>query len=301
MLTTSTQTNPTRSGFNWPAPLENLGDIKVVLFDLDGTLHDDPRITDFYARVLEEEMVDGTGRGLQNEVADVIQGRHPAAQIGSFVEPSRGIAISAPHWVAEKALDWNGNPVSLLDDSLLGPIQHDGALRYLGDQWQIIGALAARRGANAHILRDAFVRARRFGNDPSTTLIRSEYLDEVLHRLSQGRRFLLATNTTEELARPLVDRLRLQPPFEIIRFDARKPAGCSELISHAREQWNIAPSEILVIGDNLWNDLLPPAEQGCRTVHIDPLGTDRAARWSSARFDNFAAFAAALKELPDEC
>ncbi|WP_158250920.1 HAD family hydrolase [Cryobacterium sp. Y82] len=273
--------------------------MKVVLFDLDGTLHDDPRVTDYYARILEEDMPGGTGRGLRDEVTDVIQGNHPAARPGCFVEPTLGIAINAPHWTAETAVDWVGNPVSLPSDLPPGPIRHDGALRYLGDHWQIIGALAARRGADARSLREAFVRARRFANDPSTTLIRSESLDEVLQRLSQGRRLLLATNTTEELARPLVQRLNMRPTFEVIRFDAHKPAGCAELIAHAKEQWNTAPSEVLVIGDNLWNDLLPPAEQGCRTVHIDPLGMDLSRRWSSARFDNFSAFAAALKEIPD--
>lgn len=300
MSTTSTETVPTTTTLTQPAPLNNLADVKVVLFDLDGTLHDDPRVTDYYARVLEEEMPGGTGRGLRDEVTDVIQGNHPAAWPGCFVEPALGIAINAPHWAAETAVDWMGNPVSLPADTLPGAIRHDGALRYLGDHWQIIGALAARRGADAHTLREAFVRARRFTNDPSTTLIRSEFLDEVLERLSQGRRLLLATNTTEELGRPLVQRLNMRQPFEVTRFDAHKPAGCAELIAHAKEQWNTAPSEVLVIGDNLWNDLLPPAEQGCRTVHIDPLGTDRASRWSSARFDNFSAFAAALKEIPDE-
>ena len=300
MSTTSAETISTRTDLTQPASLDNLADVKVVLFDLDGTLHDDPRVTDYYARVLEEEMPDGTGRGLRDEVTDVIQGNHLAARPGCFVEPALGIAIDAPHWAAETAVDWMGNPVSLPADTLPGPIRHDGALRYLGDHWQIIGALAARRGADARTLREAFVRARRFANDPSTTLIRSEFLDEVLERLSQGRRLLLATNTTEGLARPLVQRLNMHQPFEVIRFDAHKPAGCAELIAHAKEQWNTLPSEVLVIGDNLWNDLLPPAEQGCRTVHIDPLGTDLAARWSSARFDNFSAFAAALKEIPDE-
>ena len=282
-----------------PAPLDTLTGVKVVLFDLDGTLHDDPRVTDYYARVLENDMPNGTGHGLRDEVTDVIQRNHPAVRPGCFVEPALSLGIQAPHWTAEVAVDWNGNPASLPADFLHGPIRHDGELRYLGDRWQIIGALAARRGADAQTLRDAFVRARRFVNDPSTTLIRSEFLDEVLQRLGRARRLLLATNTTEDLAQPLVQRLNMRPPFEVIRFDARKPAGCAELIAHAQRQWNTHPSEVLVIGDNLWNDLLPPSEQGCRTVHIDPLGTDSAGRWSSARFDNFSAFAAALKEIPD--
>ncbi|WP_026551407.1 hypothetical protein, partial [Arthrobacter sp. H20] len=125
------------------------------------------------------------------------------------------------------------------------------------------------------------------------------HLDDVLLRLGQGRRLLLATNTPEELAGPLVRRLDMSQPFDVVRFDARKPAGCAELITHAKDQWNTQPPEVLVIGDNLWNDLLPPAGQGCRTVHIDPLHTDPGARWSSARYNDFSEFATALKEIPD--
>ncbi|SDI54018.1 haloacid dehalogenase-like hydrolase [Arthrobacter subterraneus] len=280
-------------------PLANLRAIKMVLFDLDGTLHDDPRVTDRYASILEDIIPDGGGQGLRTEAAAVAAGEHPALKPGLFAEPYRGIVVHAPEWTSESATDWEGHPVPVPDD-LRGRVGHDGPLRYLGDSWQIIGTLAASRGADQRIQAEAFASARRFVNDHATSLIRSEHLDEVLDRLAPGRHLVLATNTPEQLARPLVDRLALRPPFAIVRFDARKPKGCAQLIVQARRAWGTHPAEVLVVGDNLWNDLLPPAGQGCRTVHIDPLGTDSDGRWSSARYDNFAAFAAALREIPDE-
>ncbi len=279
-----------------PAPLTDLGAIKVVIFDLDGTLHEDRRVTDYYAAELEKVMRNGSG--LSAEVEAIVNGTHPAARPGCFVEPSRGIVVQASQWTAESASDWEGNPMPLPED-LQGRVRHNGPLRYLGDRWQLIGALASHRGADHVVLREAFTRARRFVNDQATALIRSEHLDDVLQRLGHGRRLLLATNTPEELAQPLVQRLDMLTPFDVVRFDARKPAGCAELIAHAHQQWGTRPPEVLVVGDNLWNDLLPPAGQGCRTAHIDPLGTDPATRWSSARYDDFSAFAAALKEMPD--
>lgn len=279
--------------------LVDLRAIKVVLFDLDGTLHDDPRVTDRYASILEDSIPSGGGRGLRTEAATVAEWDHPALRPGLFVEPSRGIVVHAPDWTAEKATDWHGNIVPVPDD-LRGRVRHDGPLRYLGDFWQIIGALASHRGADQRVQREAFTQARQFINDVATSLMRFEHLDQVLDRLAPGRKLLLATNTTEELARPLVDRLALSQPFDVMRFDARKPTGCSQLIEEARRSWGALPEEVLVVGDNLWNDLLPPAEQGCKTVHIDPLGMDPDARWSSARYDDFAAFAAELKEIPDE-
>lgn len=277
------------------APLDWLANITVVLFDLDGTLHDDPRAMDRYMQVLESTIPDGGGRGLREEVESVVEGRHPSARPGRFVDPVLGLVLDAPLWVVESATDWDGNSVPVPDD-LAGRVQHDGQLRYLGDLWQIIGALATRRGGREAVLGPAFTQTRRFVNDAATELARFDFLDALLDRLAAGRRLMLATNTPEELGRPLVERLDMQHPFELVRFDARKPAGCAELIAEAGARWGTATDQIMVVGDNLWNDLLPPSEQGCRTVHLDPLGTDPDGRWSTARFPDLAGFAAALEE-----
>jgi len=296
--TRSSRRDASHSAGASPAPLTQLGDITVVLFDLDGTLHDDPRITDRYAAALELAILNARGPGLLAEIEAVVSGEHPAVLPGRFVEPVRGLVLDAPQWIAESATDWQGRPVPIPDD-LRGRVRHEGPLRYLGDRWQIIGALAAHRGADQHVPREAFVLARQFANDLTNSLSRFECLDEVLERLALGRQLLLATNTSEDLGRPLVERLELRQSFALTRFDARKPAGCVELVLEAHRLWGTQPHQVLVVGDNLWNDLLPPAELGCQTVHIDPLGTDPSRRWSSARYEDFAMFASALKEIPD--
>lgn len=290
-----TRTANKQSGRPTAAPAGWLREPTVVLFDLDGTLHDDPRAINRYVTALQDSIPDGRGLGLHEEVASVIEGHHAAARPGRFVEPVRGLVLDAPEWVVESATDWHGQPVTVPDE-LTGRVQHRGPLRYLGDQWQIIAAVAARRGADRSVLHAAFNLTRRFVNDPDNDLLRMDCLDGLLEQLAVGRRLLLATNTPEELARPLVDRLDLRHPFALVRFDARKPAGCAELISEAHRRWGATPRDVLVVGDNLWNDVLPPAEQGCRTVHIDPLGTDPGGRWSTARYVDLAAFAAVVEE-----
>ncbi len=281
-----------------PSAAQWLDGISVVLFDLDGTLHDDPRATDRYVAALEAGIPDGGGRGLRDEVESVVSGTHPAARPGRFVDPARRLVFDAPEWVVESATTWQGRSVAVPDE-LAGRVRHGGLLVYLGDRWQIIGALASQRGAESSVLGAAFRLTRLFINDPDNALVRLDCLDGLLDRLAVGRRLLLATNTPEELGRPLVDRLELRHPFELIRFDARKPAGCAELISQAYRRWGTTAEQVLVVGDNLWNDLLGPAEQGCRTIHIDPLGTDPEGRWSTARYVDLAGFAAVVKEYAD--
>lgn len=267
----------------------------MVLLDLDGTLHDDPQVIDTYVVALEAAIPNGRGHGLRKEIRSVISWEHPAVLPGRFVEPARGLVVHAPNWVVDRATDWECRPVPIPDD-LRGRVQREGPLRYIGDCWQIVGALAARRGADHQTLHEAFVLARQFANDLANPLSRIDCLDDVLERLASGRRLLLATNTSEELGRPLVERLALQQPFAIIRFDARKPAGCVDLLAEVDRLWGTPPREVLVVGDNLWNDLLPLAERGCRTVHIDPLHTDSAPRWSNARYLDLASFHAALND-----
>lgn len=285
-MTTTTRETPT-------LPLPGLDGIDVVLFDLDGTLHDDPRSTDHYAASLEAAL--GTaGRGLRVEVEAVVARQHPALAPGGFVEPQRGLVVLAPGWVVHSATDWDGAPVAVPDD-LQGRVRHDGPLRYLGDRWQVVAALATRRGAGATELDEAFGLARRLVNDVATDLARLDVLDDLLARLAPGRRLLLATNTPEALGRPLVERLALGHPFATVRYDARKPEGCLELVTQAQERWGARPEQILAVGDNLWNDLVVPAAQGCRTVHIDPLSIDPGGEVSWARYPDLASFAAALQ------
>ncbi len=270
----------------------------MVLFDLDGTLHDDPRAIDHYAATLEHSVPDGHGHAFRSEVEAVVEGSHPAVRPGHFVDPRRGLVLTAPHWVVRTATDWQGRAVAVPAD-LDGPVQHGGPLRYLGDRWQIVGALAERRGIEGPALRDAFTLARQHVNDLTNDLARFDCLDGLLDRLASGRRLLLATNTSEALGKPLVERLDLRHPFALVRFDARKPAGCAELIVEAHQRWGTSADQVMVVGDNLWNDLLPPAEQGCRTVHIDPLGTDPDGNWSSARYPDLGAFASDLEAAPN--
>lgn len=279
------------------SPLRWLDSVRVVLFDLDGTLHDDPRAIDHYVAALETTIPNGSGLCLRAEVEAVIQGRHPAVRPGNFAEPWRGLVLAAPEWTVRTATDWRGEAVAVPDD-LCGPVRHDGPLLYLGDRWQIVSALALRRGADDAALRAAFTLARRFVNDALTDLARFDCLDGLVEALARGKQLLLATNTPEALGRPLVERLGVSHAFEMVRFDAGKPAGSAELIADACDRWGISFHEVVVIGDNLWNDLLPPARQGCRTVHIDPMGTDPPGRWSSARFSDLGAFAAALEGVP---
>ncbi len=297
MTTQATTTQAATTQATAPAAaagLDWIEDIKVVLFDLDGTLHEDPRAGDLYTAALDEALPATGGVDLRAEVDAVVSGHHPAVRPGHFVQPGAGVVVTAPEWVAQTATDWQGRPVGIPAE-FAGAIRHDGRLRYLGDRWQIIGALAARRGAGESDTRVAFTRAREFVNDPSTELRRFDCVDGLLARLAAGRHLLLATNTPQELGLPLVARLDLSPPFAMVRYDARKPAGCAELIDESRRRWGVAHHEVLVVGDNLWNDLLPPAQLGCRTVHIDPLATDPTGRWSSARYPDLAVFAEALE------
>lgn len=247
----------------------------AVVLDLDGTLHEDPAVHDAYAALLQE----GSGlSGLVEEVAAVLDRRHPAARPGDLVDVTRRLAVSVDQeWRPVAARSWDDGASAALPD-LPGPVTTTPTLRYLGDRWQVAGAVAAVRGLTPEVGAHAFATARSGAGHAALVAGAAELLP-----LLRPRGLLLATNTPEHLARPLVQSLGLLDLVDDVRFGADKPTGTPGLVHAACARWATTPDRVAVVGDNMLNDLLPAARLGCPTVHVDPWGTDPDGVWSTVR------------------
>lgn len=279
--------------------VERLRAARVVIIDLDGTLHDDPDAYRHYATRLQEK----SGQyDLLAEVDAIVNRRHPAAAPGDFVHVSRCLALQAPEWTPLRAVAWDGTDAAVPDDLLGQPIGITGpaedieprsdadVVRYLGDLWQITGAVASVRGLDSELSSAAFADARHSVN--RAPLRRVDGSTQLLDLLRPGRHLVVATNTSEWLARPLVERLGLDGLVDGLYYAANKPVGCAALVQGVCGRWNVEPDQVAVVGDNLVFDLLPAVALGCATAHIDPLGTDPTGRWSTVR-------ATSMRQLSD--
>lgn len=265
---------------------------RVVVLDLDGTLHEDPAVHQRYATLLQ----DGSGiAGLAEEVAAVLDRRHPSACPGDVVDVSRRLVIQLEGWRGVRARSWDDGAAVALPDDLPDPITTTPTLRYLGDRWQVAGAVAAVRGVPETASGQAFTTAR--GTDAAVGTVVDGAID-LLHLLRPGRGLLLATNTPKDLASPLVGVLGLLDLIDEARFGADKPVGTPVLVEHACRRWATTPDRVAVIGDNLLNDLMPAARMGCPTAHIDPWATDPDGTWSTVRVASMTELATRLAAIP---
>lgn len=260
-----------------PGGVERLRAARVVVLDLDGTLHDDPGAYHQYGLRLQEVS------GLPDLVAEgeAIVGRtHPAATPGDFVDVSSRVVLHAPGWIPLRALAWDGGEVAVPAD--LGNLARAvDPIRYLGDRWQITGAVAAVRGVDPELSSAAFAETRLWVN--RARLRQVDGGAQLLNVLRPRRHLVVATNTSERLARPLVERLGLDGLVDDVYYAANKPVGCSSLVEGVCSRWDVKSGQVAVIGDNLVFDLLPASALGCATAHIDPLRTDPTGRWSTVR------------------
>ncbi len=242
--------------------------VRVVIFDLDGTLYQGEAFVPRYLELI------GQHTGIDVEVARVeldaiLAGEHPVP-LGVFYDPDVDRVLHAPAWRIVGAADWHGEPV---DDPRIGRnVGYRDGLIYLGDAWQVVRVVAAHLGAPADGVKAAFHAVREAINTASDQLLDTSALASVLAELHRFEHRLLMTNTPEALGRALVDALGLAEHFDGVRFGARKPAGLEQWLDELTAELAVDADQILCVGDNYFNDVLPAVRSGCRAIWLDPYG-----------------------------
>ena len=244
-----------------PAP-DWFADIDVAVLDLDGTVHDDEAFVPVYLALLTEEVGPTAGGRIDEEVRRILARRHPVS-LGSLYDPERDEVWAEALHGEGLATTWDGEP--LLDAHNPPP-----EAVYLGDAWQTVRAVALHHRVDDEALRRAFIRTRQRMNDPAVALPGAAAIDEALAAFGGCRHRVLASNTAEPLARPLVERLGLSEAFDEIVLGAGKPEGLRALLEGVLTRFDVAPEQVVCAGDNLRNEIAPARRAGCRTVLVDP-------------------------------
>ncbi|MFO8075745.1 MAG: HAD family hydrolase [Egibacteraceae bacterium] len=237
-------------------------DVDIAILDLDGTVHDDTAFVPVYLALLSEEVGPTAGARIDDEVRRILARRHPVS-LGSLYDPGRDEVWAAALRGEGLATTWHGEP-------LLNPHNPPADALYLGDAWQTVRAVALHHRVDDQALRRAFIRTRQRMNDPAVPLPGAATIDTALAAFAGARHRVLASNTAEALARPLVERLGLSGAFDEIVLDAGKPEGLRALLEGVLARFDVGPERVVCAGDNLRNDIAPARRAGCRTVLVDP-------------------------------
>lgn len=252
--------------------------IRAVVFDLDGTLYEDKRHFDFYMDALARRVADRFGPAASRAALAAyrggIDGVHP-------LRPGRAydaladlvLALDGNRVVRAWRFDGDELPPREVGRRYPGPVDPDQVdLISVGDLWWIPLCVARHFGLDRDAVREAFLETREFLAAPDTTLVPVPGLAELLRRL-RGRVVLaLATNSPQPDSEAILTKLELFELLEPKSYLSRKPHGLPAVLEAAAGAAGVGLGQVLSVGDNLRNDIVPARALGCRTLFIDPHG-----------------------------
>ena len=133
------------------------------------------------------------------------------------------------------------------------------------DGWAVIANLSKGRISEAE-MNKCFAEVRNKMNMGRISVTLQKSAVEIL-KIRRVKHFLL-TNTPEAYASPLLENLGIKGMFHKIIYSSKKPDLFKEITGDLLMQENIEASNVLSIGDNYKNDILPSIQMGFTTVFI---------------------------------
>lgn len=148
-----------------------------------------------------------------------------------------------------------------------------GPLAGCRDGYQAVALLASHLDIDSATLARAFARCRTMIASGEAPVTAPAGLSSLIRELD-GIVSLLVTNSPGDTLPPILAHLGLSDAFDEIVASAGKPQRMPAITAEVLDRYGLraAPARLLSIGDIWHNDLAAPAELGCSTIAIDPLG-----------------------------
>lgn len=140
------------------------------------------------------------------------------------------------------------------------------------DTWQAVVRLATPYVGDPEICQQAFVPTRQYMLSPECQMDVAPELKPFLDKVRDRMLLALVSNSAEEAAVPLLQKLDLLEAFDVVRTAVGKPTGLLETADLLVVQHDLNPLMVMSIGDNYTNDIAPALERGWATVHVSPHG-----------------------------
>jgi FMN phosphatase YigB (HAD superfamily) len=259
--------------------MEWLQDIKVVIFDLDGTLYQDESFLERYLYFLMEGSEwEGELTRIHRESTAILSNEHPL-RIGLFYNPLHEHILQHDGEYATGALSWDGQEIDAQTFASLYGQKH-GFIKeymYVGDAWSVVSVIAHHFRIPEPKRKEAFLRVRKEMLESTKAIIAQEAVRKAISELRCHK--VLMTNSPPETGRDFVKYLGVDELFDDIRYGGNKPWGLPDYVNELAKQEEIAPAQMLSIGDHAWNDLYPVRRLGGRTVWISPYESQDPSLW----------------------
>jgi FMN phosphatase YigB (HAD superfamily) len=249
--------------------------IRLIVYDLDGTVYDDNRHFELYAKEIQSHLPESVQDSFEKDYLAVVDGRHPALRIGTFYDVPRDLVLYIKNGQVQRALHWDGTeapPVVVreLYPSVVVPDYQD--LLNVGDLWWVPSAIAMHHGGDLAKNQQAFYAIRDVMADPNFVVRSIPDLKETILGLKGKVVQVLATNSPKPDSEAILTKVGLLGLFDQMYFQSNKPTGFTPIMREILEKYTLSPKQVLSVGDNLVNEIAPARALGCRTAFIDPFG-----------------------------
>ncbi|HWI64106.1 MAG TPA: hypothetical protein VNT75_19890, partial [Symbiobacteriaceae bacterium] len=71
----------------------DLTKVRVIVYDLDGTVYDDNRHFEIYARLIQSQLPEAKQAAFWADYSAVVAGEHPALRVGTFFDIPRDLVL----------------------------------------------------------------------------------------------------------------------------------------------------------------------------------------------------------------
>lgn len=250
--------------------------IRVVVYDLDGTVYDDTRHFELYARETQSHLPEEVQEAFWADYEAVVGGKHPALRIGTFYDVQRDLILEMKGGRVARALHWDGSEIPPLvrEHLYAGPVEPDHAtLLNVGDLWWVPAAIARHYGGESEKQQQAFLKIRDIMSEPSFEVQAIPGLADLIRGLRGQVIQVLVTNSPQPDSEAVLQKVGLFGLFDRLYFRSNKPAGLKPILDEIATEYQVEMGQILSIGDNLVNEIAPSRALGCQTVFIDPHAT----------------------------
>ncbi|WP_223702278.1 HAD family hydrolase [Sutcliffiella deserti] len=249
--------------------------ITTIVFDLDGTLYEDTHHFRYYADLLRNKLPLDVQERFEDDYADVSKGKH-SLKIGRVYDAKKDLILSHHHGEVTQGWKWDGEivPSHEINELYPAPLQFDlQEMLSIGDLWWVPVSIAKHYGLSSSDAYEAFLQTREHMMTDDFELRPLKEFTDILEELHKSYTLVLMTNSPQTDSDIILKKLGFTSYFHDKIFEANKPIHTEAKLTCISEKWNIPFSEMLSVGDNYINEILPASILGCTTICIDPYNT----------------------------
>ncbi|QFT89687.1 dUMP phosphatase [Bacillus sp. THAF10] len=246
--------------------------IRTIVFDLDGTLYEDTHHFSYYANLLKKMLPQEHQTAFENDYVAVENDLH-TLKVGRVYDARQDLILAHQDGNVTAAWSWNGEEItqqklqSLYPETLKFDLFN---MLSIGDLWWVPVSIAKHYGLSTEETYAAFLQTREHMMTDEFVLEPLKEFAEVLEKLHGKYQLVLMTNSPQTDSDVILKKLGFTSFFDAKVYEANKPTSTTKQLQAIAENCDVTFEEMLSVGDNYINEILPAARLGCQTICIDP-------------------------------